>query len=59
MNCIKIYCDSRILLIAMSIADVVRKSVQLFDMVIEHGNAGGKVIFQKSNGESETLLIVP
>ncbi len=41
-----------------SIAEVTRNAIALYDLVVEHQEQGGKLIFKHSDGQEETLEVV-
>jgi hypothetical protein len=43
---------------AGSITEVVRRALSLYDLVIEHQEEGGKLVFRHSDGEEELLRVL-
>jgi len=41
-----------------SLTDLVRKSMAFFDLVQEHINAGGKIVFRHADGTEEILKLL-
>ena len=38
--------------------EVIRKAIRLFDMVLEHCDQGGKLVFKHQDGTQETVQIL-
>ena len=43
---------------AGSITEVVRRALALYDLVMEHQDEGGKLIFKHTDGEEELLRVL-
>ena len=43
---------------ATSLAEVFRKSLAIYDLILDHNAAGGKVVLESSKGEREVLKII-
>lgn len=43
---------------AGSITEVIRRAVALYDLVIEHQQEGGRLIFEHSDGQTEALRVL-
>lgn len=43
---------------APSLTEVVRKALSLYDLVLAHGEKGGKIVFEDAHGEQERLRIL-
>jgi hypothetical protein len=41
-----------------SVADVVRRALALLSLVVDNEKSGGKLVFRKSDGKEETLIIL-
>ena len=41
-----------------TLTDVVRRSLALYDLVLEHTHEGGKVVFRHEDGSEEVLRIL-
>lgn len=43
---------------AGSITEVIRRALALYDLVVEHQDEGGKLIFRNSGGQDEFLRVL-
>ncbi|HEY3898252.1 MAG TPA: hypothetical protein VGM54_06550 [Chthoniobacter sp.] len=43
---------------AGSITEVIRRALALYDLVVEHQQEGGKLIFRHADGEEESLRML-
>lgn len=43
---------------AGSITEVIRRALSLYDLVIEHQDEGGKIVFEHSDGARENLRVL-
>ena len=43
---------------AGSLTEVIRRALSLYDLVVEHQEQGGKLIFAHSDGTKETLKVL-
>jgi hypothetical protein len=43
---------------AGSITEVVRRALALYDLIMEHQDEGGKLIFKHMDGDEETLRVL-
>lgn len=43
---------------AVSLTEVIRRALSLYDVVVEHTGEGGKVVFRHRDGEEETLRLI-
>jgi hypothetical protein len=42
----------------VSLTEVIRRALSLYDIVVEHTGEGGKVVFRFPDGEEETLRLI-
>lgn len=50
--------DLRVKSDAASLAEVFRKALAIYDMVLDHNAAGGKLVLESSAGEREVVKII-
>jgi hypothetical protein len=43
---------------AVSLTEVIRRALALYDIVVEHTGEGGKVVFRNAEGDEETLRLI-
>ena len=43
---------------AASLAEVFKRALALYEMVLDHNGAGGKIVFESKDGEREVLKLL-